>query len=177
MAVVEWSAGTGEVTVEATGADFDALFVSGYPRLVRTVGFVWQQTARNLLPYLSAFDNVLLPMTLAGVPADRAQQRADDVLALVGLRTRRDHRPDQLSGGEEQRVALARALAGDPEVVLADEPTGELDSVTTTEMLALIGARHRNLGTTFVIATHDPLLASIATRVVRLRDGWVEATP
>lgn len=139
----------------------------------RHVGVMLQ--ADNLLSTATAREQVALRLLARGDSWRSARATASELLAQVGLGDRENHRPDQLSGGEQQRVALARALAGEPEVVLADEPTGELDSATTAEMLALIAARHRDLGTTFVIATHDPMLASIATRVVRLRDGKVEA--
>ena len=139
----------------------------------RHVGVMLQ--ADNLLSTAAAGEQIALRLLARGDTWRAARTQARVLLAQVGLADREHHRPDQLSGGEQQRVALARALAGDPDVVLADEPTGELDSATTAEVLALIAARNRDLGTTFVIATHDPLLASIATRVVRLRDGTVEA--
>ena len=135
----------------------------------RVVGFVWQQTARNLLPYLSAVENVELPMTLDGRSARHA--RALRLLDLVGLADRAQSKPERLSGGEQQRVAIAVALANEPPVLLADEPTGELDSVTAAEVFALLRRVNQELGTTIVIVTHDPLVADEVSRTVAIRDG------
>ena len=135
----------------------------------RVVGFVWQQTARNLLPYLTAAENVELPMLLDGRRAARA--RAHELLGMVGLGDRADHRPERLSGGEQQRVAIAVALANEPEVLLADEPTGELDSATSSEIFALLRRVNAELGTTIVIVTHDALVAEQVQRTVAIRDG------
>jgi ABC-type lipoprotein export system ATPase subunit len=137
----------------------------------RVIGFVWQQTARNLLPYLSAAENVELPMILDGRAGRARRQRADDLLALVGLGDRGDHRPDRLSGGEQQRVAIAVALANEPEVLLADEPTGELDTDTSAEIFDLLRHMNGELGTTIVIVTHDPLVSDQVQRTVAIRDG------
>ena len=134
----------------------------------QTIGFVWQQTARNLLPYLSAVENVELPMILNGA-GDRG--RALELLALVGLRERADHRPERLSGGEQQRVAIAVALANGPDVLLADEPTGELDTATSAEVFDLMRRLNGELGTTVVIVTHDPLVSEQVQRTVAIRDG------
>jgi ABC-type lipoprotein export system ATPase subunit len=135
----------------------------------RVVGFVWQQTARNLLGYLSAVENVELPMLLDG--RKRARDRAVELLGLVGLADRAGHRPERLSGGEQQRVAIAVALANDPAVLLADEPTGELDSATSSEIFALLRRINSELGTTIVIVTHDALVAEQVQRTVAIRDG------
>ena len=135
----------------------------------KIVGFVWQQTARNLLPYLSAVENVELPMVLDG--RGKRRERASELLGLVGLPERLHHRPDRLSGGEQQRVAIAVALANAPEVVLADEPTGELDSATSTEVFGLLRRVNEELGTTIVIVTHDPVVSEQVQRTVAIRDG------
>ena len=135
----------------------------------RTVGFVWQQTGRNLLPYLSAVDNVELPMVLDGRKRRRA--RALELLDLVGIADRAQHRPDRLSGGEQQRVAIAVALANDPSVILADEPTGELDSRTSAEVFGLLRRVNRETGTTIVIVTHDAFVSEQVGRTVAIRDG------
>jgi ABC-type lipoprotein export system ATPase subunit len=135
----------------------------------KVVGFIWQQTARNLLPYLSAVENVELPMVLDGRPERR--QRAMELLDRVGLQDRAARRPDRLSGGEQQRVAVALALANDPPVILADEPTGELDSATSVEILGLLRQANADLGTTVVIVTHDPLVSVHVNRTVAIRDG------
>jgi ABC-type lipoprotein export system ATPase subunit len=135
----------------------------------RVVGFVWQQTARNLLPYLSAVENVELPMTLDGRKNRRA--RARELLDLVGLSDRMNGRPERLSGGEQQRVAIAVALANQPAVLLADEPTGELDSATSAEVFGLLRSVNKDLGTTIVVVTHDPLVADQVPRTVAIRDG------
>jgi ABC-type lipoprotein export system ATPase subunit len=135
----------------------------------RVIGFVWQQTGRNLLPYLSAAENVELPMVLDGRKARRA--RALELLELVGLADRAAHRPDRLSGGEQQRVAIAVALANDPSVVLADEPTGELDSQTSAEVFGLLRGINTALGTTIVIVTHDAFVSEQVQRTVAIRDG------
>ncbi|HWP62484.1 MAG TPA: ABC transporter ATP-binding protein [Candidatus Binatia bacterium] len=148
----------------------------------RIVGHVWQQTSQNLLPYLTAAENVELPMVLDG-RRDR-RRRARELLELVGLGERADHRPDQLSGGEQQRVAVAVALANDPPVLLADEPTGELDSATAGEVFALLRQVNAELGTTIVVVTHDPLVSEQVRRTVAIRDGrtstetlrWTERT-
>ena len=135
----------------------------------RVVGFVWQQTARNLLPYLSAVENVELPMVLDGRKGRR--ERATELLGLVGLPDRLHHRPERLSGGEQQRVAIAVALANSPEVVLADEPTGELDTATSHDVFELLRQVNRELGTTVVIVTHDPVVSEQVQRTVAIRDG------
>jgi ABC-type lipoprotein export system ATPase subunit len=135
----------------------------------RVVGFIWQQAARNLLPYLSAVENVELPMLLDGRRARR--QRALELLERVGAGERATHRPDRLSGGEQQRVAVAVALANEPAVLLADEPTGELDSSTSTEIFGLLRQVNADLGTTIVIVTHDPLVSEQVQRTVAIRDG------
>jgi ABC-type lipoprotein export system ATPase subunit len=133
------------------------------------VGIVWQQTAQNLLPYLTAAENVELPMVLEG-RRDR-RERAAELLDLVGLGDRGDHRPERLSGGEQQRVAIAVALANRPAVVLADEPTGELDTATSAEIFALLRRVNTELGTTIVVVTHDAAISEQVGRTVRIRDG------
>ena len=135
----------------------------------RTVGMVWQQTARNLLPYLTALENVTLPMILDG--GSERQARAVRLLETVGLGERLDHKPDRLSGGEQQRVAIAVALANEPDVLLADEPTGDLDRVTAAEIFGLLRRINQELGTTVVIVTHDALVSEQVGRTVAIRDG------
>jgi putative ABC transport system ATP-binding protein len=138
----------------------------------RRVGFVFQQF--HLLPSLNAWRNVELPLTYAGVPRDIRKARALAALESVGLADRVDHRPGELSGGQQQRVALARALVTDPALLLADEPTGNLDSTSTDETLALIDSLHAQ-GRTVVVITHEADVASRARRVVRMRDGRIQA--
>ncbi len=143
------------------------------------VGFVWQGTARNLVPYLSVRENVRLPGTIQH-SVERARQRgADDLLDLVGLRDRRHHRPDMLSGGEQQRAAIAVALANTPQILLADEPTAELDSASAATVLSAFRAVNREFGVTIVMVTHDLVAARAADRRIRVRDGRVlhEGTP
>ncbi|MEO8476355.1 MAG: ABC transporter ATP-binding protein [Actinomycetota bacterium] len=143
------------------------------------VGFVWQGTARNLVPYLSVRENVRLPGTIQQ-SVERARQRgADDLLDLVGLRDRRHHRPDMLSGGEQQRAAIAVALANTPQILLADEPTAELDSASAATVLSAFRAVNREFGVTIVMVTHDLVAARAADRRIRVRDGRVlhEGTP
>jgi len=135
------------------------------------VGFIWQQTARNLLPYLTARENVALPMLLEGVGRSEQRTRAEELLRLVGLGDRADHRPDQLSGGQQQRVAIAVALANRPSLLLADEPTGELDTTTAGEVFGLLRAINHDLGVTIVVVTHDPLVSEQVSRTVAMRDG------
>lgn len=135
------------------------------------VGFVWQQTARNLLPYLTARENVELPMLLERIPHGQQRTRADELLSLVGLADRADHRPDQLSGGQQQRVAIAVSLANRPSLLLADEPTGELDTATAGEVFGLLRAINHDLGITIVVVTHDPLVSEQVSRTVAMRDG------
>jgi ABC-type lipoprotein export system ATPase subunit len=137
----------------------------------RVIGFVWQQTARNLLPYLTALENVELPMILDGTPAARRRARARELLGLVGLADRAEHRPERLSGGEQQRVAIAVAMANNPEVLLADEPTGELDSATSHAVFDLLRRLNAELGATIVVVTHDPLVSEQVQRTVAIRDG------
>ncbi|MGW2478317.1 ABC transporter ATP-binding protein [Streptomyces sp. NPDC001571] len=142
----------------------------GYRRDV--VGFVWQQTARNLLPYLTGIQNVALPMQLGSRLAKRKKaERADSLLALLEVAHCRDRRPHQMSGGEQQRVAIAVALANNPSVLLADEPTGELDSATGEQIFAAFRKANEELGTTIVIVTHDQAVASEVRRTVAIRDG------
>ena len=133
-----------------------------------TVGFVWQNNARNLIPYLTALENVELPILLQG---RRKRQRGIELLDAVGLSHRAKNRLNQLSGGEQQRVAIAIALANYPKLLLADEPTGSVDTKTSNQILDLFRDLNRSLGLTVVIVTHDPLLAKKVDRVVAIRDG------
>jgi putative ABC transport system ATP-binding protein len=139
---------------------------------LRHIGFVFQRFF--LLPMLTARENVELPMSEAGLAKEPRQQRARELLEYVGLAARADHRPSQLSGGEMQRVAIARALANGPRLLLADEPTGELDEATGAQIAALLD-RVNESGTALVIVTHDPALADRATRVLTMRDGQIES--
>jgi putative ABC transport system ATP-binding protein len=135
------------------------------------VGFVWQQGARNLIPYLSALENVKLPMTLSGQALGNEQGRAEALLEAVGLTERRHHRLLEMSGGEQQRVAIAVALANNPSLLLADEPTGEVDSVTAAGIFKVIRELNQQLGVTILIVSHDLGLARYVDRVVAIRDG------
>ena len=137
----------------------------------RDVGFVWQQTGRNLLPYLTAFQNVELPMTLLGVSLKKRRQRARELLEAVGLGSRLHHRPERLSGGEQQRVAIAVALAHNPPLLLADEPTGELDSHSAAAILDIFHSLNESYGITVIIVTHDNSITGKVDRVVTIRDG------
>jgi putative ABC transport system ATP-binding protein len=137
----------------------------------RHIGFVFQQF--NLLPSLTAVRNVELPLTYAGVAPPIRRQRAEAALTRVGLADRFEHRPGELSGGQQQRVAVARALVTDPALILADEPTGNLDSASAADMLALFAALHQ-AGRTIILITHEPEVAAAAERVVRIRDGQLQ---
>ncbi|HEX9010396.1 MAG TPA: ABC transporter ATP-binding protein [Holophagaceae bacterium] len=138
------------------------------------IGFVFQFF--HLLPRLTAQGNVELPMLFAGVPREERRERAAQALAAVGLLPRADHRPDQLSGGERQRTAIARAVVMAPAVLLADEPTGNLDRASAQEVMGVLEAMNRQ-GLTLVVVTHDPLLAGRAKRVVHLADGVLAESP
>ena len=155
-------------------AGVDLTHLSRRERLLyrrRIVGHVWQQTSRNLLSDLTLLDNVVTPMLLAGYPAGKRRARARELLRLVGLGDRVDHKPERLSGGEQQRGALAVALANEPPLLLADEPTGELDSATAAEALTLLRSLNSELGLTTILVTHDPHVAEVMDGSVAIRDG------
>jgi len=135
------------------------------------IGFVFQQF--NLLSRTSALDNVMLPLVYRGLSNKERRQRAEEALDKVGLRDRMHHRPNELSGGQQQRVAIARALANTPAILLADEPTGALDSKTGTEIIRLFQELHRDFGQTVIYVTHDPFIARHTQRVVRMADGQI----
>ena len=139
------------------------------------VGFVWQQTARNLIPYLSAQANVELPMTIEGMGSREKRAWSRELLETVGLWEHRKHRLAQLSGGQQQRVAIAVALANRPHLLLGDEPTGEVDSATAQEILALFRQMNEQYGLTTIIVTHDPQIARAVDRVVTIRDGSISS--
>ena len=141
----------------------------------KAVGFVWQQTSRNLVPYLSLQENVILPMSVCGVGRDEAQGRAAELLDRVGLTDRMANRPDQLSGGEQQRGSIAVALANRPPILLADEPTGMLDSIAADSVFAAFRRLNEEEGVTIVVVTHDPDIAARVDRVVAIRDGRTSA--
>ena len=161
---------SGEVVIDGIG-------ISGLDDERRTLtrrdktGFVFQFF--NLIPILSVAENVALPFLIAGDPATRHRARVDELLTMVGLSDKADHRPDQLSAGEQQRVALARALATSPAILLADEPTGNLDFTTGTEILDLLWNSAERLGQTIVLVTHDARAAAYADRVLVVRDGRI----
>jgi ABC-type lipoprotein export system ATPase subunit len=137
----------------------------------KQVGFVWQQTGRNLVPYLTAQQNVEVPLILDGVAAETARERARELLTTVRLEHRLNHRPEQLSGGEQQRVSIVVALANNPPLLLADEPTGELDSVAAETIYEVFRDLNRHYQVTIIIVTHDPDIAARVDRVVAIRDG------
>lgn len=158
-------------TVSIDGESVDQMRDAEATRFrLRHVGFVFQRF--YLMPALTALENVELPMAEAKLPRAQRVQRARELLAFVGLSARRDHRPSQLSGGEQQRIAIARALANRPALLLADEPTGELDAKTGAEMIELLGQVNEE-GTTILVVTHDEDLARAARRVVHMRDGII----
>ena len=152
----------------------DLLHISGRD-LVRyrrqDVGFVWQQVGRNLIPYLSALKNVELPLILLGWSPRKRRKRAEEMLEAVGLTARRHYRPDRLSGGEQQRVAIAVALAHNPPLLLADEPTGELDSQTASTVLDVFRSLNETYRVTIVVVTHDIRIIDKVERIVTIRDG------
>jgi len=161
----------GEITVEDRRIlDFTARERDAYRR--DRVGFVFQNF--NLLKNLTAVENVLVPYMPAGISADM-RSRADELLKRVGLGERRDHKPNQLSGGEQQRVALARALLKQPAMVLADEPTGELDSQSGAEVYRYLRDLHEERGTTVIVVSHDERYIAASDAVLKLRDGLIEA--
>ena len=158
-------------TVRVAGQELTRLDEDALARFRgRNVGIVFQSF--HLVPTMTALENVAIPLEFAGI-AD-AQQRASQELAAVGLAERLQHYPAQLSGGEQQRVALARALVVNPAILVADEPTGNLDESTGRQIIDLLFAGHRERGTTLVLVTHDPALAQRCDRVVRLRSGHIE---
>lgn len=138
----------------------------------KEIGFVFQTF--NLLPRLSALENVALPLVYAGIPIKTRLSRAKDMLAAVGLKDRMDHKPNELSGGQRQRVAVARALVNSPSIILADEPTGNLDSKTSYEIMQLFEEIHKQ-GNTIILVTHEPDIAEHAHRIVKLKDGFIES--
>ena len=159
-------------SVRVAGNDLAAM--SARQRLAyrrQTVGFIWQQTSRNLLPYLTAQQNVELPMRLAGARARTRRARSAELLELLGLADCPHRRPDQMSGGEQQRAAIAVALVNEPKVLLADEPTGELDTATAAEVFGALQRANAELGVTVLIVTHDPAVSSVVRRVIAIRDG------
>ncbi len=138
----------------------------------RFIGFIFQRY--NLIPVLSALENVMVPLQIQGVTAKAAREKALERLAIVGLAAVAHHRPDKMSGGQQQRVAVARALVGDPPLVIADEPTANLDSDTAMRLIALMREINREQGTTFVFSTHDQRLLDHVRRRIRLQDGRIQ---
>ena len=155
-------------------ADHNLGAMTGKERLAyrrRTVGFIWQQTSRNLLPYLTARQNVLLPMRLGRLGRRERLRRASFLLETLGIAYCAGRTPDRLSGGEQQRAAIAAALANEPRVLLADEPTGELDSATAHEVFSALQTANTELGVTVLVVTHDPAVSSQVRRTIAIRDG------
>jgi ABC-type lipoprotein export system ATPase subunit len=163
---------TGEYWLD--GEDISGLSAKQRARVrKRMIGFVFQTF--NLLPRTSALENVMMPLAYVEDIAERQmRQRAADLLQKVGLAERLDHQPSQLSGGQQQRVAIARALVNQPRILLADEPTGNLDSRTSEEILQMFQGLNRSDGLTIILVTHDPGVANHAQRIVRIRDGLIE---
>lgn len=154
------------------GTDVSSLVDNDLARIRnKEIGFIFQTF--NLLPRLTALENVALPLVYAGFTKEQRNEKAAEVLAKVGLADRMDHKPNQLSGGQRQRVAVARALVNDPSIILADEPTGNLDSKTSLDIMRLFQEIHQ-MGNTLIVVTHEEEVASHAHRILRLRDGLVE---
>lgn len=162
-----------EGTVILDGENLSKLREPDKDRIRRhKIGFIYQ--FYNLIPVLSARENIELPMEFANVERKKRQERVDQLLKMVGLSDRADHRPDELSGGEQQRVAMARALANHPSLILADEPTGDLDTKTGQEVIGKLKDLCREEGVTVIMVTHDPVAAAYADRIVQMRDGKIE---
>jgi len=159
-------------TYRLDGVETQTLDDNGLAR-IRSIklGFVFQQY--NLLPRQTALRNVEMPMVYRSVPAARRKERAQAALRMVGMADRMDHRPNELSGGQQQRVAIARALVGSPAVILADEPTGALDTTTSAEIMGILQSLNRQQGLTVIVVTHEPDVAAYASRMITLRDGKV----
>ncbi len=138
---------------------------------LRKIGFIFQTF--NLIPTLTALENVELVLSIAGRSSSEQEKRAEELLKLVGLGNRLDHKPNQLSAGERQRVAIARALANNPDIILADEPTGNIDSETGNQIMRLMRDLNRKINKTFIIVTHDPEIAKQTDRILQLKDGRV----
>ena len=140
----------------------------------KTIGFIFQQY--NLIPSITAFENVVLPLDFLEVNDAEASKRAKEILVMVGLSDKMNHRPTQLSGGEQQRVSIARSLANNPEIILADEPTGALDSVTGRDVLEILHKLWKEEGRTIILVTHDLKLAKYAHTIIELKDGKIIST-
>ncbi|MDP1948086.1 MAG: ABC transporter ATP-binding protein [Nitrospirota bacterium] len=161
---------SGSITID--GVEISTMRENALARYRRDhIGYIFQSF--HLIPTLTALENVLVPLELAGIRG--AQARATDLLGAVGLASRLSHYPVQLSGGEQQRVAVARAFACRPPILLADEPTGNLDSATGQHIMSLLLSLHRDFGTTLVLVTHDRSMASSMERIIALRDGRIES--
>jgi ABC-type lipoprotein export system ATPase subunit len=159
-------------TVWVAGRNLGAMSARERLDYRRTVaGFIWQQTSRNLLPYMTARQNVLLPMRLSSLAHRERRQRAGLLLGTLGITHCADRTPDRMSGGEQQRAAIATALANRPNVLLADEPTGELDSATARDVFAALQTANTELGVTVLVVTHDPAVSSQVRRTIAIRDG------
>jgi ABC-type lipoprotein export system ATPase subunit len=160
----------------ATVADHDLLTMGAKERLAyrrKTVGFLWQQTSRNLLAQLTAMENIELPMGLARVPRRERRDRADDLIDMLGIADCREKLVSQLSGGQQQRVAIGAALANQPQVLLADEPTGELDTETADEVFSALRTANAQVGVTVLVVTHDPAVSEHVNRTIAIRDGRI----
>lgn len=157
---------------QLNGAEVSSMSDSELARVRnKEIGFVFQTF--NLLPRLSALENVALPLVYAGLSARERQQRAEQVMEMVGLKDRMKHKPNELSGGQRQRVAIARAVVNHPSIILADEPTGNLDTKTSYEIMDIFEAINKN-GNTVILVTHEEDIAKNARRIIRLRDGLIE---
>ena len=138
---------------------------------LKEIGFIFQ--FYNLVPVLSAYENAELPMVFAGRPKEEIEQNVNKFLSLVGLIKKKDHLPSELSGGEQQRVAIARALCNEPSILIADEPTGELDTTMGMEIVKLLRELNRELNQTILMVTHDPMVGALAERILKMRDGKI----
>jgi putative ABC transport system ATP-binding protein len=160
-------------TLSIRGTEVGMLNNNQLAELRQRVGFVFQFF--NLISRLDAMGNVELPLTIAGIPSKERHARAEEMLKKVGLGDRMHHKPSQLSGGERQRVAVARALVNNPSFLLMDEPTGNLDSVSASEMMNLVETLNKELGMTIIVVTHDPAISNRANRKIRLVDGCIDS--
>ncbi len=164
-------ADSGEITIDGTDiCKLSSGRLSDFRN--RNIGFVFQ--FHQLLPEFTALENIMIPAFIAGMPKRQAKERAEELLDFLGLKDRGNHKPNELSGGEKQRVAVARALVNNPAVVLADEPSGSLDSKNKEELHQLFFDLRDRFGQTFVIVTHDEQLASITDRTIKMRDGIID---